>query len=73
MPSECEKILGVFIDRPTECSFKQHIFNTVKKARMTACNILHAFKGCDITVTVSLYKTYVRSILEFASVVFSPH
>ena len=40
---------------------------------MTACNILRAFKGCDITFMVSLYKTYERSILEYASVVFSPH
>ena len=71
MPSECEKIIGVFID--TECSFKQHIFNIVKKARITASNTLRAFKGCDITVMISLYKTYVRSILEYASVVFSPH
>ena len=71
MRSECEKILGVSID--AECSFKQHSFNIVQKARMTACNILRAFKVCDITVMVSLYKTYVRSILEYASVVFSPH
>ena len=71
MPSECEKILGVCTD--TECSFKQYIFNIVKKARMTACNILRAFKGCNITVMVSLYKTYERRILEYASVVFSPY
>ena len=71
MPSKCEKILGVFID--TECSFKQHIFNIVKKARMAASDILCAFKGCDITVMISLYKTYVRSILEYASVVFNSH
>ena len=70
MPSECEKILGVFID--TECSFKQHIFNIVKKTRMIACNILRAFTGCDITVMVSLYKSYIRCILEYASAVFSP-
>ena len=73
MPSECEKILGVFMD--TECSFKQHIFNNVKKARMTVCRpkILRVFKVCDITVMVSLFRTYVRSILEYASVVFKPH
>ena len=45
----------------------------MKKARVTACNILRALNGCDVTVMVSLYKTYIRSIPEYASIVFSPH
>ena len=69
--SKCEKILGVYID--TDCNFKQHIFYIAKKARLTACNILRAFHGCKINILISLFKTYVRSILEYAAVVYSPH
>ena len=68
--SKCEKILGVYID--TDCNFKQHIFYIVKKARLTACNILRAFHGCKINILISLFKTYVQSILEYATVVYSP-
>ena len=69
--SKCEKILGVYID--TYCNFKQHIFHIVKKARLAACNILRAFHGCKINILISLFKTYVRSILEHATVVYFPH
>ena len=69
--SKCEKILGVYID--TNCNFKQHIFYIVKKARLTACNILRAFHGYKINILISLFKTYLRSILEYATAVYSPH
>ena len=69
--SKCEKILGVYID--TDCNLKQHIFYIVKKAILTACNILRAFHGCKINILISLFKTYIRSILEYATVVYFPH
>ena len=68
--SKCEKILGVYIDM--DCNFKQYIFYIVKKARLTACNILRAFHGCKINILIFLFKTYVRSILENATGVYSP-
>ena len=68
--SKCEKILGVHMD--TDCNFKQHIYYIVKKARLTACNILRAFHGCKIHILISLIKTYIRSILEYTTVVLLP-
>ena len=69
--SQCEKILGVCIDN--DLSFKTHIFAIVKKARQTCNLMLNAFAGVDIHVLVSLYKIYVRSVLDYASIVYSPH
>ena len=50
-----------------------YLLYIVKKARLTACNILRAFHGYKISILISLFKTYVRSILEYATVVYSPH
>ena len=48
-------------------------FILLKKARLTTCNILRAIHGCKNNILMSLFKTYVRSILEYATVVYSPH
>ena len=69
--SECEKILGVFVDN--DLSFKTHIFTAVKKARQT-CNILStAINGVDNIILISLYKIYIRSIINYTSIVYSPY
>lgn len=69
--STCEKILGVSVDN--NLSFKEHIFNIVKKARQTCNLLLSAFKDVDRSILIRLYKTYVLSSLEYASVIYSPH
>ena len=68
--SVCERILGVYID--SSLSFSEHVFNIVKKARVTCNLIFNAFHFCDNQVLINLFKVYVRPQLEYASVVFSP-
>ena len=66
----CVKELGVYID--SSLSFSEHVFNIVKKARVTCNLIFNAFHFCDNQVLINLFKVYVRPQLEYASVVFSP-
>jgi hypothetical protein len=68
--SECEKILGVYID--SKLNFSEHVFNIVTKSRQISNILLRAFNFCDNEVLINLFKTYVRPHLEYASVVFSP-
>ena len=68
--SVCERILGVYID--SSLSLSEHVFNIVKKARVTCNLIFDAFHFCDNQVLINLFKVYVRPQLEYASVVFSP-
>ena len=58
--SECEKILGVFVDN--DLSFKTYIFAMVKKVRQTCNILLIAFNRLDNIILISLYKIYIRSI-----------
>ena len=55
-----------------DCNFKQNIFYIVKKARLTACNILRAFHGCKINISMYLFKTYVGVYLNML-LLFTPH
>ena len=69
--SECEKILGVFVD--IDKSFKIHIFASIKKARQTCNILLTAFNGVDNLILIFLYKIYIRSTIDYASIVYSPY
>ena len=69
--SQCEKILGALID--CNLSFKDHVYETVKKACKMCNIILTNFKHINNCMLTDLYKCYVRPILEYVSVVWSPH
>jgi hypothetical protein len=71
MHSYCEKILGVLVD--CNLSFSDHIFNCVKKASKMCNIILTNLQYCNNNVLVQLFKCYVRPILEYGSIIFSPH
>jgi hypothetical protein len=66
-----EKDLGVFFD--SKLAFDTHINMIVTKANRTLGIIKRKFKHLDAEAFVILYKTKVRSILEYASPVWSPH
>ena len=69
--SMCKKILGVLFD--SNLSFREHIFQCVSKASRM-CNLIYANIKCtDMLVLVKLYKCYARPLLEYCSVIFSPH
>ena len=69
--SQCEKILGVLLD--CNLTFKEHVYETVKKACKMCNIILMNFKHFNNCTLTDLYKCYVRPILEYVSVVWSPH
>ena len=67
----CEKILGVLFD--SNLSFRELIFQCVSKASRM-CNLIYANIKCtDMLVLVNVYKCYARPLLEYCSVIFSPH
>ena len=69
--SQCEKILGVLLD--CNLFFKEHVYETVKKACKLCYIIFTNFKHINNCTLIDPYKFYVRPILEYVSVVWSPH
>ena len=65
--SKYEKILGVWLD--DKLSFKEHMFIYSRVCAL----ILNNIKYVDNNILIKLYKCFVRPVLEYASVVFSPH
>ena len=62
--------LGVIVS--SDLSYREHINAIVQKAHQRANMILKCFVCKDIKVLVRAYHTYVRPILEYNSVVWSP-
>ena len=69
--SECEKDLGVHIDKNLD--FKKHISTQVKKARSTSGIIHRHIINKTANIMVPLFKSMVRPIVEYANVVWAPH
>ena len=69
--SQSEKILGVLL--ACNLSFKEHVYEIVKKACKMCNIILTNFKHVNNCTLTDLYKCYVRPILEYVSVVWLPH
>ena len=66
-----EKDLGVIID--SELKFEEHIAEKVKKANIVAGLIQRSFSHLNSRVFKTLFGSFVRPLLEYASVVWSPH
>ena len=64
------KILGVFIDN--KLTFSDHIFNCVKKANNVCNTFLSNLYDMDNTL-INLFETYALPLLDYASVIYSPH
>ena len=71
LQSNCEKIIGIYVD--TNLSFSEHIYDCVKRASKVSNLILSNFYQCNNSVLLQLFKCYVRPILEYGSIIFSPH
>ena len=63
--------LGVVVDDKLE--FREHITEKIKKAYSTLAIINRNFKYVDKESFITLYKSMVRSHLEYADSVWSPH
>jgi hypothetical protein len=66
-----EKDLGVVVDE--KLKFENHIYNKIKTANKMLWIIKRNFKYLDNNDFIKLYKVFVRSHLEYAQAVWSPH
>ena len=66
-----EKDIGVTFDDGMK--FNVHISNIVKKANQIVGLIRRTFEFMDKDMFLILYKTLVRPVLEYATVIWSPH
>ncbi|KAK3099864.1 hypothetical protein FSP39_010887 [Pinctada imbricata] len=69
--AEDEKDIGVIIDR--NLSFDKHISEKVNKANSMFALLRRTFRYMDCKTFVPLYKTLVRTHLDFASSVWAPY
>ena len=67
---ETGKYLGVLINK--HLSWKPHVDAICKKANQTRTFLEHNLKDCQQDVKSQCYKTYVRPIVEYASVAWDP-
>ena len=49
------------------------MFGVVKKSGQMCNLLLRAFQGLNKNIIISLYKVYVRSLLVYASKIYSPY
>ncbi|KAK3872592.1 hypothetical protein Pcinc_022331 [Petrolisthes cinctipes] len=68
--AEEEKDLRVIIDN--ELKFSQHIQAQANKANRVLGALQHTFLALDKTACLNLYKSLIRPLLEYASVVWNP-
>ncbi|MDE1816823.1 MAG: reverse transcriptase family protein, partial [Thaumarchaeota archaeon] len=66
-----ERDLGVIFDE--RLNFQSQIDNIVNRARRLAGLMLYSFQSRSEMVILPLYKTMVRPLLEYASVVWNPY
>lgn len=69
--TDCEKDLGVFIDR--DLKFDKHIAACVSKANKIFAIINKTFDYMDAEMFKMLFKSLVRPHLEYAAPIWSPH
>lgn len=67
---ECRD-LGVCVDR--KLNFNSHIKNVIKSAFYKSYQIRKTFASQDAHFLARLFSVYVRPLLEYASVLWSPH
>lgn len=65
------RYLGVEITK--NLKWTKHIENITSKANKTSAYISRNLKGCPVQTQALAYKTVVRPIIEYASVVWDPH
>ena len=67
----CFKDLGIIVNEPF--SFDMHVSNIVLKANRILGILSKTIKTKTPAILLPLYKSYVRSILEYGSILWSPH
>ena len=63
--------LGIYIS--SDLKWHSHTSSITAKASARAYQILHSFSSNNVWILLEAYTTYVRLILEYNSVVWSPY
>ena len=69
--SNCEKDLGISVD--SELKFENHIMDKVKKANRILGLIKRSFSYLNFESFLLLYKSLIRSQMEYAQTVWIPY
>ena len=71
--STCSTVcdLGIYIS--SDLKWHSHISSVTAKASARAYQILHSFSSNNVWILLKAYTTYVRPILEYNSVIWSPY
>ena len=69
---EKQDIRDLGINMSNSLSFRAHINNVVESAKRTSAWIFRTFNTREITPMMTLYKSLVRPILEYCSVLWAP-
>ena len=69
---EKETVRDLGVTLSADATFKTHISNIVEAAKKVSSWILRTFKTREKTTMLTLYKSLVRPILEYSSVLWSP-
>jgi len=67
---ETVKDLGITLS--SDCTFKIHINNIIESAKNMSSWVLRTFRTRDPTTMLTLFKSLVRPILEYSSVLWTP-
>ena len=65
------KYLGVTME--SKLNINNHIDSVAKKANSTRAFLNRNLRSCSQSIRDSTYKTYVRPMVEYASIVWDPH
>ena len=69
-PKETIKDLGVLISR--DLSFKEHIDDVVQSSKIMSGMLLRTFETREERLMVTMFKSHIRSKLEYGSLVWNP-
>jgi ribonuclease P/MRP protein subunit RPP40 len=68
---ESHNDLGVIVNQ--NLSWSDHICFITKRANRSSCVMFKVFRRLDFETFKKLYKVYIRPLLEYANVIWSPH
>jgi hypothetical protein len=69
--TDSAKYLGVHID--SKLNFNTHVDAVTKKANSTRAFLSRNFSRCTRNIKAASYKTYIRPVVEYASIAWAPH
>ena len=70
---QCETVKDLGITLSKDHKWTPHIYRITSRANIISYNILKTFLSKDHRIYINLYKTHIRPILEYNTVIWTPH